>query len=1143
MGDGEPTLTVAELARVVREVDPGAFVVAGRIVRRAIRFDRELSSLTVRVPHWWSFTLSLDQTLRVIDRAELGVSLGENLPPRIILLAAPEAEDLAACSRGGGLREGWRALFHARVHLAVETRIDAGKLGSVDLRDRIKRLGPVFEEARAVLRQEDYLLPPRDDLTIYVEFAATYLELREFDPALLPAYFPAIQDRGIVDEVLADDVDALTLMTATRLPGALRPAASRCASDDEVEAIAAPEPERFLMPSGAKYRRLLTQADEASQHNNLVRSAMLRMSAARLAGASQAGQARSLARKAIDKLAGRLRAALGNEGAERDEWSQTLIALVPPAAKGFWTAEARLLYDLQKVCLDHEKPYYAVDLIEWITSLGKRPLRRLLPDHSEVLIVLHLRGAAKHLAAARLPDEARGRLVRLLKHAVHRAEVRLRDRFRPVITATLNETGFAARNVAEQVAIAKLTEELLDRVVARGFLAIGDLRDAVSRNNRKLPDVASPREFFMGDRLLQADWMLAERLDGVYRRGEIYLRGLQRLSSLAFGTRTGRFLTRYLVLPYGGTAVILEGLQHLVEPLARLAGVHHVHILRWESLVGGGTLALMLISSSDFRTEFGRRLRQSYRLSRDLLVALPAWLLRSPLIRRLLASWTMAFVCRALVLPALLAYLVWLLHPRTEAFAPAVGLSFLVFLTTSLVLTTRAGRDLEELAFDSVGRIWTWVFASLIPGLFRLVMETFDRILEAIERILYTVDEWLRFRGGQNEATFWIKAVLGVAWFLVTYVVRFVVTLLVEPQLNPIKHFPVVTVSHKIMITQIPTLTSVLSAFLGRELGVALATPIIFLTPGIFGFLVWELKENWRLYEANRPLTLRPVVVGHHGETLARLLKPGFHSGTVPKLYAKLRRAERKASRTGVRKAVRKYRAHLHEVEESVRHFVDRDFRELLVQGQAMAGTPLALGEVHLSAKRIVVEVSRLGHPGPAVRIAFEEHSGWLVAGIAASGWLEELDKPARHAFASALAGLYRMAGVDLVREAIGFVLEAKGAVDDASTTEYDFRDDGIIVYLDPLEPVEVLYLLRPEPGGAPPLVTLGHSDVTPPEIDPRRLIFADVPILWTRWVAVWEGDRHGHDHPAHLVASLPMLPRLPHPEPAAVLPSSPQSA
>ena len=34
---------------------------------------------------------------------------------------------------------------------------------------------------------------------------------------------------------------------------------------------------------------------------------------------------------------------------------------------------------------------------------------------------------------------------------------------------------------------------------------------------------------------------------------------------------------------------------------------------------------------------------------------------------------------------------------------------------------------------------------------------------------------------------------------------------------------------------------------------------------------------------------LGPEPVGSHGETVARLLRPGFHSGTVPKLFARLK--------------------------------------------------------------------------------------------------------------------------------------------------------------------------------------------------------------------------------------------------------------
>ena len=132
-------------------------------------------------------------------------------------------------------------------------------------------------------------------------------------------------------------------------------------------------------------------------------------------------------------------------------------------------------------------------------------------------------------------------------------------------TPTLDDVGLRPRNLPERVARKKLVEELLDRIVERGFLTLGDLRDAVSRNNSKQPDCAGPARFFHGDALLQADRRLAVVLDGVYHGGEAYLRGIQRFSLLAFGTRTGRFLTQYLAVPFGGAFLVLAGLDHLIE--------------------------------------------------------------------------------------------------------------------------------------------------------------------------------------------------------------------------------------------------------------------------------------------------------------------------------------------------------------------------------------------------------------------------------------------------------------------------------------------------------------------------------------------------------------------------------------------------
>src|SRR5262249_53063802 len=150
--------------------------------------------------------------------------------------------------------------------------------------------------------------------------------------------------------------------------------------------------------------------------------------------------------------------------------------------------------------------------------------------------------------------------------------------------------------------------------------------------------------------------------------------------------------------------------------------------------------------------------------------------------------------------------------------------------------------------------------------------------------------------------------------------------LLVEPQVNPIKHFPVVTVSHKLLLplayappktfhTDPSPLASLLLGVVSVPVGKAntIALTVVWGIPGIFGFLAWELTENRRLYRANVSPNLEPETVGSHGETVLRLLRPGLHSGTVPKLYAKLRWARGKAER--------KREEDLHHVEESVRHF------------------------------------------------------------------------------------------------------------------------------------------------------------------------------------------------------------------------------
>ncbi len=210
----------------------------------------------------------------------------------------------------------------------------------------------------------------------------------------------------------------------------------------------------------------------------------------------------------------------------------------------------------------------------------------------------------------------------------------------------------------------------------------------------------------------------------------------------------------------------------------------------------------------------------------------------------------------------------------------------MLFAGVNLLVNSRLGRNVDEMLTDFVIESWRRFRLHVVTALFRWIMEFFHRLLEGLERGLYAVDEWLRFRSGEGRVSTAVKSVLGVFWAVVHYFIRLCVTLLIEPQINPIKHFPVVTVAHKIILGSAPVLFTPIEEWLETAMSSVwahfIAGSATLLLPGVFGFLVWELKENWRLYAANRPTQLRPASVGHHGETVLQLLRPAFAREPFP---------------------------------------------------------------------------------------------------------------------------------------------------------------------------------------------------------------------------------------------------------------------
>ena len=156
--------------------------------------------------------------------------------------------------------------------------------------------------------------------------------------------------------------------------------------------------------------------------------------------------------------------------------------------------------------------------------------------------------------------------------AANRAEDQLRQRFRPILRDALLDAGLRPGLLPEETALKKTVEELLDRISSVGFLAFGDVRDAIARGQMKLPDLGGPNEYVRGDSLLRLDSRLATELDGVYRRAESYTRWLERLTAFNFGTETGRWLTRNVTAPFG-LAFLIADMEAAVTT-ARAAYLH-----------------------------------------------------------------------------------------------------------------------------------------------------------------------------------------------------------------------------------------------------------------------------------------------------------------------------------------------------------------------------------------------------------------------------------------------------------------------------------------------------------------------------------------------------------------------------------------
>src|SRR5262249_8568394 len=371
-------------------------------------------------------------------------------------------------------------------------------------------------------------------------------------------------------------------------------------------------------------------------------------------------------------------------------------------------------------------------------------------------VLRNLRSAVSRLTSTRLSETARQHLGRLLHEAMRQGEERLRARFRPVLSDAMHDVGLSAANAPEETAFLKTIEELLDRILTIGFFTYSDLRDAISRNNLKLPDLRDPRELVRGDPLLQLDRRLSTSLDGIYRPSEIYLRLMQRLTAPNFGTRFGRWITRFVTLPFGGALVILEALDLIFRDVYKIWDPEHyspmfgpltvlIDVLKQGNLrretglplyefhqlyapvLWGllGIFLMLLINSSRFRRKVCAAMVQLGRSIWWFVAELPASLIPWPVLRRLFKSWTFQILYSVCFLPILFCLALWGIFPGIFGDPINPWRVAGVFLIVEMIFNSRPGHAAGDAITRGGLRIFDWFRSGLLPGLFRLIIRLF----------------------------------------------------------------------------------------------------------------------------------------------------------------------------------------------------------------------------------------------------------------------------------------------------------------------------------------------------------------------------------------------------------------------------------
>ena len=179
----------------------------------------------------------------------------------------------------------------------------------------------------------------------------------------------------------------------------------------------------------------------------------------------------------------------------------------------------------------------------------------------------------------------------------------------------------------------------------------------------------------------------------------------------------------------------------------------------------------------------------------------------------------------------------------------------------------------------------------------------------------------------------------------------------------------------------------------------------------------------------------------------------------------------------------------------------------------------------------MLITIGNSDHPDDPVELQFAEQSGWLIAGIARMGWLQELTDEDRAVFRAALAGLYELAAVDLVREQIESKLVAPPLPDTSGEGQpsasrihpYDISTAGLVVWPHRHYEAEIHYSLGDDQTITPRPRSLARAAGLSP-LPRSAILFQEHPIARESWQAYWETEQNLFAIPMRLIPEVELL-------------------